>query len=115
MTDTLAKLALNSVPTAVKLLEAITPFLPSAGSKLVATATSLVVEYTPLVIANYQDLKPIVVNAIEALAANPDTMPEQLAKLRAAAKQYDAEFNDALAKARAEDAADGDFIPPKEG
>lgn len=107
-----ASIALNSIPTVVKLLEAITPMLPTAGSKVIATAVTLIAEYTPIIIAEYQTLKPIVVDAIAALAANPDTMPEQLAKLREAGKQYDAEFADALAKARAEDAADGDYTPP---
>lgn len=106
----IASIAAVGVPAVLELLKALTPQLAtaSANSGIIASAVSVIATYSPIVIAEYQALKPIVVDAIAALAANPDTMPEQIKKLREVSKQYDAEFDDALARARAEDAADGD-------
>jgi hypothetical protein len=104
----IASIAAVGVPAVLELLKALTPQLSTAGSGIIATAVNVIATYSPIVIAEYQALKPIVVDAINALAANPDTMPEQIKKLREVSKQYDAEFAAALARARAEDAADGD-------
>lgn len=113
----MASIAAAGVPAVLELLKALTPQLSSAGasSGIIASAISVVTQYAPLVVEEYKALKPIVVDAIAAIAANPDTMPEQLAKLRVVSKQYDLEFADALARARAEDAADGDYTPPSAG
>ena len=105
----LAAIAAAGIPAVFDLIKALTPSLATASTGVIGTVISVLTEYTPLVIAEYKALKPIVVDSIEALHANPDTMPEQLTKLRALAKQYDAEFADALARARAEDKADGDL------
>jgi hypothetical protein len=56
------------------------------------------------VIAECQALKPIV---IDALHAAPNTMPEQLVKLRQMARLCDRGWADSLARARAADATDG--------
>ena len=106
----LASIAAAGVPAVLELLKALTPQLSTvaANSGIIASAVKVITEYSPLVVQEYQALKPIVIDAMSAIAANPDTMPEQIAKLRAVSKQYDMEFADALARARAEDAADGD-------
>lgn len=96
---------LSAVPSVIGLIQSLIPQLSTAGSGVVASTIGVIAEYTPLVIAEYKALKPIVTSAIEALQANPNTMPEQIAKLRELSKAIDDDFDDALAAARAEDAA----------
>jgi hypothetical protein len=93
-----------AVPSVIGLIQSLIPSLSSAAPPIVASTISVLAEYAPLVVAEYKALKPVVAGAIEALAANPNTMPEQLAKLREMSRVLDADFDDALSKARAEDA-----------
>jgi hypothetical protein len=96
---------LSAVPSVIGLIQSLIPQLPTAAQGVVASTIGVIAEYTPLVIAEYKALKPIVTGAIEALQTNPNTMPEQIAKLREMSNAIDADFDDALAAARAEDAA----------
>jgi hypothetical protein len=97
-----------AVPAVLALIKSLIPSLPGASAGVIASTIAVLEEYGPLAGAEYTALKPIVVGAIEALHANPSTMPEQLAKLRQMAKLYDQGWADSLARARAEDAADSD-------
>jgi hypothetical protein len=97
-----------AIPAVMGLLRSLIPSLSSASAGVVSSTIAVIAEYTPLVIAEYKALKPIVIDAIDALHANPNTMPEQLVKLRQMAALYDRGWADSLARARAEDAADGD-------
>jgi len=92
-----------TVPAVLGLIESLIPSLPSAASGVIASTVNVLAEYTPIVIAEYQALKPIVADALEALAGEPSTMPEQIAKLRETGRLLDADFADALAQARAEE------------
>jgi hypothetical protein len=91
------------VPAFAALLKALLPSLPTASASIVTATVEAVAAYTPIVIAEYKALKPILSNAIETLKANPHTTAEQLVNLRAMNAQVDADFDEALAKARTED------------
>jgi len=90
------------------------PSLPSGVVGVIASTVNVLAEYTPIVIPNTRRVKPIVADALEALCANPSTMPEQIAKLRETGRLLDGRFADALAQARAEDAA-ADAAPKRDG
>lgn len=105
-------IASAGVPAVFELIKSLLPSLATnALPGVVGSTISVLAEYTPLVIAEYKALKPIVENAITAIRANPNTMPEQLEKLREMAREYDLEWADALAVSRAGDAAAG-YPPP---
>lgn len=104
----IAALATSAVPAVFELLKSLIPSLATTTSTgIIGSAIGVITEYAPLVMKEYAALKPIVVDTIEAIRANPNTMPEQLEKLKAAAKLYDAEWADALEKSRAGDKAAG--------
>lgn len=104
----IAALAAAGIPAVLELIKSLVPSLASsASSNVVSSTVSVLAEYTPLVVAEYKALRPIVENAITAIRANPNTLPEQLEKLREMATQYDLEWADALAVSRAGDAAAG--------
>lgn len=96
---------LSAVPSVIGLIQSLIPSLPTAAQGVITSTIGVLAEYTPLVIAEYKALKPIVSGAIAAIEANPNTMPEQIAKLRELSKAVDDDFDDALAAARAEDSA----------
>lgn len=101
-------LAASTVPVVFKLLQSWLPALATTTSTTaIGGAIATIAKYAPLIVSEYKALKPIVENAITALRANPNTMPEQLELLRVMAKQYDLEWADALAVSRAGDEAAG--------
>lgn len=104
----IAALAASAVPVVFKLLQSWLPALATTtSSAAIGGAIATIAEYAPLIVSEYKALKPIVENAITALRANPNTMPEQLEQLREMARQYDLEWADALAVSRAGDEAAG--------
>lgn len=101
-------LAASAVPAVFALLQSWLPSLATTTSTTaIGKAIATIAEYTPLIVSQYQALKPVVENAITALRANPNAMPEQLEQLREMARQYDLEWADALAVSRAGDEAAG--------
>lgn len=88
----------------IALIEALLPNLGGNVSligKIITAITSLI----PIIVQEYKDLVPIVKNIITALKADPSTLPAQLDALDEAEKQLDADYDDAFARAQAEDAA----------
>jgi hypothetical protein len=104
----IASLAAAGVPAVFGLIKSLLPSLATtASSGIIGGTIAVLTEYAPLVVSEYKALKPIVENAITAIRANENTLPEQIDKLRAMATQYDLEWADALAVSRAGDAAAG--------
>jgi len=91
---------------AITAINASLPFI-RGKAPAVASAIDAVTAAAPVVAEVYTDLKPIVARTIASLKADPTTAPAQLAELEEAEKILDANFDDALAKAIAEDEADG--------
>lgn len=74
-------------------------------SPIVKYAVEFVTAAVPVVIKEYKDLKPVVSNIITALKADPSTLPTQLEELEKSEILIDAAFEEAAAKAIAEDEA----------
>lgn len=94
----------NAVQALVALLEALLPQLGSASSPIVKATLDALLAWFPLIVAEYQALKPVVLNAIEALKSNGNITPEQLEALKTLSAQLDDSFDKAIAAAEAEDA-----------
>lgn len=92
-----------AVPAVIKLIEALTPQLSTALPEVVTSAVAVLTEYIPAVIAGYTALKPVVMDAIDALEANDTTTADEIKALRALVAADDSEFDAALAKSRSED------------
>lgn len=99
------------------ILEALKPAVPSilaiaqkllpiaAGSTpLIGEIATVVTAVAPIVVQEYQDLKPIVVRIIAALKADPAATQETLDALIAAEELLDADFEDAVRRAELDDA-----------
>lgn len=92
-----------AIPAVMQLVQALIPSLPSAAPAIVTSAIDVLTQWAPLVRDEYKALKPVWDDAVTALEANDATTGEQIATLRALVKADDQEFDDALAKSRAED------------
>lgn len=82
----------------------------SLTSPIVKHVIDFAIEATPIIIDQYQDLKPIIKNIIKTVKADPAAMdyPAELAKLEEYEAIIDAEFDEAAKKALAEDKAEAD-------
>ncbi|WP_262048669.1 hypothetical protein [Bradyrhizobium sp. Bra78] len=76
----------------------------AGNAKLVAQGVSAMVALYPIARAEFQDLQPIVKNAIAAFRSDPATMPATLDQLDAFEAKLDADYEEAAALAAAEDA-----------
>lgn len=101
-------LAELAIPAVMQLIQSLVPSLSTAGPSVVGSTIAVLTEYAPVVFKEFQALKPVVLDAIEAMHGNSNTTQEQIAKLRELVKADDQEFDVALARARAEDQAAGD-------
>ncbi len=87
--------------TILSLVQLITPSITS--SSVVQKVVEALVELTPVVIDEAQDLIPEVKAIIASLSTNPATTSDQLAALKILDEKCDAEFDAAAAAAIAED------------
>lgn len=87
------------------LLQALTLIAPGANTQLIAQIINILMALIPILIQEYKDLLPIVQNVITALQQSDDITDEQWDALDAMSAQYDAEFEAALASAKAKNAA----------
>lgn len=78
---------------------------PGATTQIIAQCIAILTALIPILVKEYQDLLPIVQNVIATLQSSDDITDEQWDDLDAMSDQYDKEFEAALAKAKAEDAA----------
>lgn len=92
-----------AVPAVMQLVQSLIPSLPSAAPAIVNSAIDVLTQWGPLVVKEYKALRPVYDDAVAALEANDVTTTDQIASLRALVKADDQEFDDALAKSRAED------------
>jgi hypothetical protein len=90
------------IPAGIALLQQLVSS-SSLTSVLIKSAVEFVVAVAPVVVKEYQDLKPIVSNIITALKASPEALPDQLAALQAAEVLLDSNFETAAAKSLEED------------
>lgn len=90
------------ITTLLGLLNAVAP---SASASVIEKVIPLIAALIPVIIQEYHDLLPIVQNVIIALQQSDDITDAQWDALDAMSAQYDAEFNTALANAKAQDAA----------
>ena len=91
-------------------LALIQQLLPALGTStataaLITKIVSILVEITPIVVQEYNDLLPIVKNIITALKADPTTTAAQMIALKSLDLQVDAAFEAAATAAEAEDAS----------
>ncbi len=92
------------IPAVVGLLQSLIPMLSTTSvPSILVNAVSVLTEYAPVVFQEYKALKPVVLDAIEAIHNNTNTPADEIMKLRALVKVDDDEFDEALAKSRAED------------
>lgn len=87
------------------LLALLQQLAPGATTTIIAQVINILTALIPILIQEYKDLLPIVQNIITALQSSDDISDDQWAALDAMSAQYDAEFQAALAAAKAEDAA----------
>lgn len=87
---------------ALALLEKLGPLL---GSSALSRAIALIAEAVPFVIKEAKDLAPLVLNVIGVLKQNEQVSTAQLQELQKYENQLDANLEDALQRAEAEDAA----------
>ncbi|MFB6460442.1 hypothetical protein [Bradyrhizobium tunisiense] len=76
----------------------------AGNAKLVSEGVAAMVALYPIAKSEFQDLMPIVKNAIAAFRADPSAMPEVLDQLDALEAKLDADYEEAAALAAAEDA-----------
>lgn len=93
------------IPIGITLIQQLLGSGSILASPVVKYAVEFITTVTPVVIQEYKDLKPIVKNIITALKADPSTLPTQLEELEKAEVLIDAAFEEAAAKAIAEDDA----------
>lgn len=99
----IAAIASVGVPAVMNLVQQLLPSLPTASAGVVGAVVSVLTEYGPLVIKEYQALKPVVQDAIEVLAQSDHTTEETIATLRAMLAADKADFDSAVADSRAGD------------
>jgi hypothetical protein len=94
------------------MVDIITPLLailaqiaPGATTDLIANAIKLLVALIPVIIKEYQDLMPTVQGIIDVLKQSDDVTDDQWNQLDQISAQADADFQAALAAAKAQDAA----------
>lgn len=89
-------------------LSLIAALLPlGTNSALIEKIIEALVAIEPMIVAEYQDLVPIVKNIITALRSDPSTTGAQLDALDAFEASLDAAYETAATAAAAEDAAAG--------
>lgn len=76
----------------------------AGNAKLVAEAVAAMAALYPIAKAEFQDLQPIIKNAIAAFRADPSAMPATLDQLDQLEAKLDADYEEAAALAAAEDA-----------
>lgn len=91
------------IPVGISLIQSLIPSLPTASAGVIAGVIQALTAWTPLVIKEYKALKPVVVDAINAIENNSASTVDQVKTLRALVAADDVEFDAALAKSRAED------------
>lgn len=99
----IAAIASAGIPLVMNLVQQLLPSLPTASAGVVGAVVSVLTEYGPLVIKEYQALKPVVQDAIEVLAQSEHTTEETIATLRAMLAADKSEFDQAVADSRAGD------------
>lgn len=99
----IADLALAGVPAVVNLVKALIPSLPSASASIVSSVVTVLTEWGPLIVKEYQELKPVVEDAIDMLEQSEHTTEETIATLRAQLAADKADFDAAVAASRAGD------------
>lgn len=91
------------ITAVLTVLQALLPAVSSSAA--VQSIINALIQLIPLVLKAYQDLLPMIKNIIAALQANDATNAEQIAQLAVLSAVVDANFDDAVARAEAEDAA----------
>lgn len=93
------------IPGILALIEQLLPALgaSSATGVLIEKIVTVLIDVTPVVIQEYNDLLPVVKNIISALNDNASTTADQLATLKILDKQADDAFEAAASDAEAED------------
>lgn len=92
-------------------LSLIAALLPvGANAALIEKIIEALVALEPMIVAEYQDLVPVVKNIIVALRSDPSTTASQLDALDAFEARLDGAYEAAASAAAAEDAAGG--APP---
>jgi hypothetical protein len=93
-----------AVSAVLALIEQLLPLLGGANASLIEAVITALEKVVPLIIDWAPTVYQSVKNAITALSANPDTIPDQLSRLQTLDKQVDDAF-DAVAKDVDPDAA----------
>lgn len=96
----LSAIAAVGVPAVMNLVHALIPSLPTASANVVSAVVSVLTEYGPLVVKEYQALKPVVKDAIEVLSQSDHTTEETIAALRAMLAADKADFDQAVTDSR---------------
>lgn len=99
----LASIAAVGVPAVMNLVQQLLPSLPTASAGVVGAVVSVITEYGPLVLKEYQALKPVVVDAINVLEQSEHTTEETIATLRAQLAADKSDFDQAVKDSRAGD------------
>lgn len=90
------------VSSVLVLLQQLLPLASTAS--VVGQIISTLLQIVPILVKGYKEMIPVVQNIINALSDNPATTEEQLKSLRALSETVDKAFEEAAAKALAEDA-----------
>ena len=102
-TSPLAIMLSTTLDVAVQTLAIAAPYVSNAGE--IGRIIGIVGSILPIVVKEAKDLAPIISSTIAILRSNTAVTAEQLAALDAYEALIDADFDDALAFARANDAA----------
>ena len=86
------------------LLALLAQLAPGATTTVITQVINILVALIPILIQSYKDLLPSVQNIITALQSSDEITDDQWDALDKLSAQYDAEFQAALAAAKAEDA-----------
>src|ERR1700740_2570631 len=87
------------------LLAILAQVAPGATTTLISSIIEALVALIPIIIKEYQDLMPTVQGIIDVLKQSDDVTGEQWDQLDQISAQADADFQSALAAAKAQDAA----------
>ena len=99
----LSAIAAVGVPAVMNLVQQLIPMLPTASAGVVGAVVSVLTEWGPLVVKEYQALKPVISDAIDVLEQSEHTTAETIATLRAMLAADKSEFDQAVADSRAGD------------
>jgi hypothetical protein len=94
---------LNAVTVVLTIIQKLLPTITTSAT--IQTIVDAIVALTPIVIAEYSQLLPIVQNIIAVLQQSGDITDDQITALEAASAAIDAHFDATAAAARAADAA----------